>query len=314
MVMALAVLTTSAFGKGKPSPSPSPTSTAFDSPVLSCESATTTTITVHVCGGPNTGAPAGFSVQWMTEAAFIANGSVWPTDETQFCKASFSGVPNCSNFNLAPSACVGVELGDVLFDQCGASSGCANIPLDCDTRYVFRAFAHADSTHNRSAFTNILTCSTAPCVVNCDLGCTLTQGFWKTHGPAGCVQGNNCNTWPVTSLTLGTVTYTDLELCAIFNEPAGGNGLLALAHQLIAAKLNIASGASATAIQWVIDDADALIGSLVIPPVGSGYLAPGATSTDTDYLDTFNNGEFPAGPPHCLDEENPPCQEPSLTP
>jgi cysteine-rich repeat protein len=117
--------------------------------------------------------------------------------------------------------------------------------------------------------------------------CTYTQGYWKTHPDA----------WPVSSLTLGSVTYTEQELLAILWEPVKGNGLISLAHQLIAAKLNIASGASDTSIATTIQQADALIGSLVVPPVGDGYLAPSATSSLTDMLDEFNSGII--GPGHC---------------
>jgi uncharacterized repeat protein (TIGR01451 family) len=121
-------------------------------------------------------------------------------------------------------------------------------------------------------------------------GCTFTQGFWKTHPEA----------WPVSSLTLGTVSYTSDELEAIFNEPVAGNGLISLAHQLIAAKLNVASGADPTAISQAIADADAMIDGLVVPPVGSGSLAPGDTSDLVDSLTDFNEGL--TGPGHC-DEE-----------
>jgi hypothetical protein len=224
-------------------------------------------------------------------------------DETSFCKASFSGVPQCSNYNLAPDASVTVQIGDNLFDDCGASSeNCAGIPLNCDTQYVFRAFAHNDPHGaNRSPFSAIITCLTAPCGGGCGVGCTFTQGYWKTHGPDLCRTGNNSNAWPVSvqanGLQLGTVSYTADELCSIFNTPAGGNGLLALAHQLIAAKLNIANGADPSAIQTVVSDADALIGNLVVPPIGSGFLAPSATDTLVNALGDYNEGT--TGPGHC---------------
>jgi hypothetical protein len=118
----------------------------------------------------------------------------------------------------------------------------------------------------------------------CTAGCTLTQGYWKTHPEA----------WPVTSLTLGTVTYTQAQLLSILNQPVQGNGLIALAHQLIAAKLNALSGATPSS---AITQADTLIGSLVVPPVGSGSLAPSATSTLVGALDSYNSGT--TGPGHC---------------
>jgi hypothetical protein len=120
-------------------------------------------------------------------------------------------------------------------------------------------------------------------------GSVYTQGYWKNHA----------DVWPVTSLTLGTVTYTQAQLLRIFDEPVGtgdgANGLISLAHQLIAAKLNIANGACPTNIQATIDEADALINGLVVPPIGSGYLTPAETSALTAMLDLFNNGLL--GPP-----------------
>jgi len=66
---------------------------------------------------------------------------------------------------------------------------------------------------------------------------------------------------------------------------------------LIAAKLNIANGADSTDIAQAISDADTLIGSLVVPPVGGGFLAPGATSTLVQALAAYNEGV--TGPGHC---------------
>jgi len=131
------------------------------------------------------------------------------------------------------------------------------------------------------------------CVSACDpAGCTLTQGYWKTHP----------GTWPAAALPmlLGTVSYNETQLLAILNYPVGGNGLISLAHQLIAAKLNQANGASApAAVQAAISSADTLIGGRVVPPVGSGFLNPASTDSLTQTLDQFNSGLFPGGPPHC---------------
>src|SRR5262245_45962197 len=118
-------------------------------------------------------------------------------------------------------------------------------------------------------------------------GCTRTQGYWKNHPAA----------WPVTSITLGSNTYTAAQALSILNTPPRGNGLLILAHQLIAAKLNVASGADSSSISATIAAADALIGSLIIPPIGNGFLAPSTASPLSTLLDQFNNGRL--GPPHC---------------
>jgi hypothetical protein len=296
VVVALALLTGSHAIAGKPTAP----KTRMDMPVLSCDTSTQVSIYIHVCAGAS-GAPAGFTVQWMTAADYAAAGSIWPGCTTDpltgietcggQCDASFSGNANLSRYNLAAGQCVTVDIGEFLFDS-GASTSCPNALL-CGTEYVFRAFAHANSSLNRSDFTANLSCPTLPC--SHDPGCTLTQGYWKTHGPSP--TGNNVDEWPVSWLMLGTVTYTDLELQAIFDTSAAGNGLIALAHQLIAAKLNVANGSDDTAIAADIAAADALIGDLVVPPVGSGYLPPSVTSGLTTSLASYNEGA--TGPGHC---------------
>jgi hypothetical protein len=129
-------------------------------------------------------------------------------------------------------------------------------------------------------------------------GCTYTQGYWKTHGPTP--KGNNSNEWDLASIQLGTTVYTQAQALSIFNTPVAGNGLISLAHQLMAAKLNVANGVVDPNIGAVIAAADALIGSLVVPPVGTGKLKPADTSTLTGQLAAFNEGA--TGPGHCGDE------------
>jgi hypothetical protein len=74
----------------------------------------------------------------------------------------------------------------------------------------------------------------------------LTQGFWKNHPTA----------WgKVTTLTLGTVTYTKTQLETILETPVRGDASLILAHQLIAALLNIeVTGTSATTPTTLVAD------------------------------------------------------------
>lgn len=124
-------------------------------------------------------------------------------------------------------------------------------------------------------------------------GCTRTQGYWKNHAEV----------WTGQSLVLGTNpanVYTQAQLLSIFNKPVQGNGLISLSHQLIAAKLNAAAGTSVPAsVAMAISNADTMIGGLVVPPVGSGFLPPSMTSALTSVLDTYNNGNTPGGPPHC---------------
>jgi hypothetical protein len=135
-------------------------------------------------------------------------------------------------------------------------------------------------------------CDPQPCVTE---GCTLTQGFWKNHE----------DDWPVQTLTLGTRSYTQAELLKILKQPVKGNGLVSLAHQLIAAKLNVANGATCTAATQAISSADAMIGGLVVPPIGSGVLSTSSTSALVTALDNFNNGLTSGCPGHCAEPDIP---------
>jgi hypothetical protein len=282
----------------------------MDKPTIICApGATQASINVQVCGGAGTGAPAGFTLQWETAEAYAKGPDqiAGTGDDNTFtgtqCSGSFSGNANGSRYNLSAGECVTVNLGDLLFDE-GASTSCPN-PLVCGTTYAIRAFAHASNTLQRSDFTATLFCSTLPCDEGDSGGCTFTQGYWKTHNPIVCATDPSsplCLLWPASSLQLGNNSYDVTQLLSILNTPAQGNGLLNLAHQLIAAKLNIAAGADPAAAATAIADADTLIGNLVIPPVNgsSDSLAPSATSALTTILTNYNEGA--TGPGHCAED------------
>ncbi|WP_247235073.1 hypothetical protein [Telluribacter sp. SYSU D00476] len=114
--------------------------------------------------------------------------------------------------------------------------------------------------------------------------CTYTQGYWKNH----------TSVWPVKGLYLGSNYYTNADLIKILNTSVAGNGLISLAHQLIAAKLNIANGANPTAITKCMSDADKLIGSKNIL---KDKVSPSTTSSLVETLTKYNEGKI--GPGHC---------------
>ena len=233
-------------------------------------------------GAGASGAPQGIAIEWM-EGLWYNFGGGW-SNTTYLVWCDFDGTPTLNTFGgdayqLAPGATVDVEVGD-LFDETGYVAN-FNGELVPGTEYVFRAKTIGDGGTAESAWTGALFVTTE--AENTE-ECTFTQGYWKTHP----------NAWPTESLTLGTVVYTKAELLDIFNTPAEGNGLIFLAHQLIAAKLNVLADAIPTVdVQDAIDAADALIGGLVVPPVGAGYLDPATASPLTEYLDQFNNGTLP---------------------
>jgi hypothetical protein len=89
--------------------------------------------------------------------------------------------------------------------------------------------------------------------------CRLGPDFWK-----------DIAVFPVLQLSLGTLSYDTTQLRTLLKTPVGSRGgadaSLILAHQLIAVKLNIASGAPyPSSIQEVIASADDAIGNGALP-------------------------------------------------
>ncbi|MGK3984798.1 hypothetical protein WME99_17260 [Sorangium sp. So ce136] len=125
-------------------------------------------------------------------------------------------------------------------------------------------------------------------------GCTLTQGYWKNHEES----------WPVSSLTIGGVEYSQAELLELFRTPPKGDTSLILGHQLIAALLNTASGASDAALGGALADAEAWMAANKdadgrLPyGVKRGSAADSAVSLSGSLAD-FNEGGI--GPGHCDD-------------
>lgn len=292
----------------------------YSVPDVSCEGSTLASITLHVCGGA-TGAPAGVTIQWKTAADFAASG--WADDGT-LCKLSLSGQPSLqhpekSRWELLPGECEDITIGDIEFDETGVSgSGCGLDPLKCGTYYVFRWFAHAGRGMGRSDWGgDLTTCHTLDCPV--EGRCTYTQGYWKNHGgPAGC-DGSPVNSpdpvWPASiisgGMNLGTVHYTADELCTILNTAGGNKGLIKLAHQLIAANLNLANNAvGCPALTAAIVSANSAIGSVNLitliagdcsgPPSGRpAGCGSGVPDANTD-LTNFNEGVLGGlCGPHC---------------
>lgn len=134
-------------------------------------------------------------------------------------------------------------------------------------------------------------------------GCARTQGYWKNHG------------WgTVVGLTLGSTYYTEEEARALLWTSPRGDASLILAHQLIAALLNVASGASphsaiADAQQWMRNNGSRL---------AYGTTQPNATRARAielaEQLAAYNEGR--AGVLHCdrTGGGSPPSAPPSEEP
>jgi len=259
---------------------------ALDAPIVTVLQSKPGSVRLMVSAGAS-GAPSGFTLERMSLAEYQALGGWSSPLATSYVIGAFSGRPTFNtegtdlDYRLAPGAGMEVELGQ-LFDETGVGASDYE-ELSPSTAYVIRFRADNSSGGAPSAYTETMTVTSAGLAQNC----TYTQGYWKNHPEA----------WPVASLTLGTVNYTAAELLAIFNQPAGGNKLVILAHQLIAAKLNIANGANPASVATTIANADALIGNKVVPPIGADSLPTNPAVGYANTLDDFNNGLI--GPGHC---------------
>lgn len=118
--------------------------------------------------------------------------------------------------------------------------------------------------------------------------CTRGMGYWKNHP----------DVWAVEEIAIGGITYTKAQAIDILKTSPGGDATYILAHQLIAAKLNVLQGADPGAVESTIDDADTW---LTTHPLGSDLSdsdrAEGIALADI--LDQYNDGEI--GPGSCDD-------------
>ena len=114
--------------------------------------------------------------------------------------------------------------------------------------------------------------------------CPRTQGFWKTHP----------DVWPVGELRLGDDAYTADELLELLWTRPRGDASLILAHQLIAAELNLAARVDGSEVQ----DAIAAAHSLLDRPRRLPHDVPAssdegrAMTSVAEILADFNEGDF----------------------
>jgi hypothetical protein len=163
-------------------------------------------------------------------------------------------------------------------------------------------------------------------------GCTLTQGYWKTHsefGPApyddawGDVLGTgaaSCGSAGPPSIRpdfdgagtgasvafdsgFGTATTRVCYFDVFWTPPKGGNPWYKLAHQYIAAQMNKVNGADASMIQSLLDEAAALLDQYDNNRKINKRSADGIRANElAGFLASYNEGTFPDGPPHCEDD------------
>lgn len=130
-------------------------------------------------------------------------------------------------------------------------------------------------------------------------GCTVTLGYWKTHSSKGPAPYDNAwlNIGPLgedTPFFVSGQTWYQV----FWTSPKKGNANYILAHQYMAAKLNILAGASSTpAVDAAITGSEAYFATVT----NLNNAPTGSTRTQllawADLLDDYNNGVI--GPGHC---------------
>lgn len=133
--------------------------------------------------------------------------------------------------------------------------------------------------------------------VNCEVGCSLTQGYWKTHSEYGPAPYDE--TWAMLADGADTTFFlSGVSYYQVLWTPPAGNAYYTLAHQYIAAELNGLNGADTSAITTEMAAAKALFESK--SPTQVAALKPkdrAAWTTLAEKLDAYNNGL--TGPGHC---------------
>jgi hypothetical protein len=118
--------------------------------------------------------------------------------------------------------------------------------------------------------------------------CTLTQGYWKTHQEQWDAAGEMV-VWNGETFFNSGKTYAEIYA----TSAAGGNSYIQLAHQYIAAVLNL-NGGSDPVIDAAVAQAAALLGGHT---AGSSFIKDATWTALATTLDNYNKGT--TGPGHC---------------
>jgi hypothetical protein len=137
-------------------------------------------------------------------------------------------------------------------------------------------------------------------------GCTLTQGYWKTHSREGPAP------YDARWKNLGALEE-DTEFFSsgrtwieLFRTPVRRSAYVALAHQYMAAKLNVLAGASGAALGDALATAEAFF-SATSPAARLTTAQRDQALVLASLLEAFNSGAV--GPGHCDDVEHGTCRD-----
>ena len=131
-------------------------------------------------------------------------------------------------------------------------------------------------------------------------GCTYTQGYWKTHAnyaPKPQFSKKRDATWDLIGAAAENTTFFEsgTSYITVMWTPPKGNAYYNLAHQFIAAKLNVLDGADGSAIATALAEAEAWFND---NGPGDPFWKKNKDAIELAGLfAAFNEGEI--GPGHC---------------
>ncbi|HWT40791.1 MAG TPA: hypothetical protein VN081_06030 [Dongiaceae bacterium] len=248
---------------------------------------------------------------------------------TMVCSYGPSALPDASsrvNSATATTATADIDPGTgtagvVFGDPTTVLDNCVDIS-DTFAGSLGNTCASNSYTYSRTVIADLLPCGTSMLVntaslatdngatktssadvvvtVACAQGCTLTQGYWKTHSSFGPAPYDN--TWAKlpngasTSFFLSGQTWYQ-----VFQTPPAGNAYYQLADQYMAARLNVLNGASApSSVQQALTQATTLFGTYTPAQIAAMKANDPVRKTFitlAGLLGSYNEGLV--GPGHC---------------
>ncbi len=263
-------------------------------------------------------------------SALVASSIAGTTDRTGTASVTFASAPSealdeCASFSDSnPGTTVaGRNCGSKTFTYSKtlqyASCGLFTVPNTAS--FTSTAGTTGTSSNTATPLTGSKTV-TINVSIACPQGCTLTQGYWKTHNVSfkgGAPADDNWNNLPAKEGT-GFFTLTGPTFATagpnaepfswftVFWTAVQGNQYYNLAHQYEGAKLNYLNNAGQTStVTATIASAEAFFAAAGNTP--TGWATNGLTPTTKNQLTTwagilgaYNEGKAPGGPQHCSED------------
>ena len=256
---------------------------AYSASVASKASGTNTaTATVNYGAGNRTS--SGSAAYSFGDPTTVVDASVTLDDVRGACPAGFSCVLSTGT---VPNQMVLTAPGTVSYVVNVTATQCGMTGTLLNTATLIES--NSGATHSDDASVSLESAA-------CNTGCTLTQGYWKTHSQEGPAKYDD--NW----LSIGTLQEDTLFFSSgktwyqVFWTAPAGNAYYILADQYMAAVLNINNGADAPAtVDQAVADAQALFASVNGTKLTKDQTTLAKSLAAT--LETWNSGF--GGTPHC---------------